>query len=341
MYTFNIGSKFILHGVKWDDERKEYVYDESIIASEYLEKDDESIITNENINKEDCHMRFDVKKVHELLYDSKFHIQDHDNKFQFYGILKFIEPDKLTFYITGPFDESECRGTYTFPAGSKFTLHKLRLDADKKEWIYTRDIIGWKDITETDDDTEEEMKEENNMVEEEKNTTEWLPCVVSDGTWTVNSFVNVGDHIYRIFNDKIDIKANMIIKSLGWSKINLHLTDIDTDILNIAVDEKLRVCQTSSENDPGTLVMKRKLDFNKELRSGGLYRIIDSSLNLQYLMYIKCYHGGYIDADIMHVIRGEECSKIKIENEQLSLIDLKDMMFNRIYFTEGCHLNLE
>lgn len=301
-------------------------------------------------------MKFNVKKVHELLYDTKFHIQDHDNKFQFYGILKLIEPDKLTFYIAGPFDGSECRGTYSFPAGSKFTLHKLRLDEDKKEWIYTPGIIGWKDITETDDDN---VEEENNM-SEEKNTTGLLPCVVSsDDAWNINEDINNGDHIYRIFNDKFDIKANMIISHLGeygmGCIIGLHLIGADADISTIEIDESTRVCQTSSENDPGTLVMKRKLNFNKALRSGCLYRIIDSSSNFKYLMYIRCFREGYIDADIMKPVinegcinaimklvnNEEECSKIKTEHKQLSLIDLKDMMFNQIYFTEGCHLKLE
>lgn len=176
---------------------------------------------------------------------------------------------------------------------------------------------------------------------EEKNTTELLPCVISDCTWMVNELINKGDHIYRIFNDKIDIKANMIIKSLGWSKISLHLMDLDVDISNIEIDEKLRVCLTSSENDPGTLVIKQNLSFNKALRSGCLYRIIDSSLNFKYLMHIRCFNEGHIDADIMRLtIHGENYSKIKTEHEQLSLIDLKDMIFNQIYFTEGCHLKL-
>lgn len=183
------------------------------------------------------------------------------------------------------------------------------------------------------------------MIEDEKTVTESFPCVVSsDNTWSINECINKGDHIYRIFNDKFDIKADMTIKSLGWIKINLHLMDLDVDISNIEVDEKLRVCQTSSENDPGTLVMKRKFNFNKALRPGCLYRIINSSLNFQYLMYIRGFNEGHIDADIMKLaFDGEaECSTIKTEHELLSIIDLKDLMFNQIYFTEGCHLkNLE
>lgn len=292
-------------------------------------------------------MKFNVKKVHELLYDTKFHIQDHDNKFQFYGILKLIEPDKLTFYIAGPFDGSSIRGTYAFPAGSNFTIHNMEFDMYKKEWVYTSDIISWTDITETDnDDDDDNIEEENNMAEEEKNVTGLLPCVVSDDTWSMNEWINNGDRIYRIFNDKFDIKANMTINYHGGYGIgciiSLHLIDTNANISNIAVDESLRVCQTSSENDPGTLLMKQKFDFNKALRVGCLYRIIDSSLNFRYLMYIRCFNEGYIDADIMKLTTyGEEHGKIKTEHKQLSLIDLKDMMFNQIYFTEGCHLNLE
>lgn len=49
MYTFNIGSKFTLHGVKWNDEQNEYVYDESIITSEHFEKDVEFTKGDDNM----------------------------------------------------------------------------------------------------------------------------------------------------------------------------------------------------------------------------------------------------------------------------------------------------
>lgn len=265
-------------------------------------------------------MKFDVKKAEDLLYASKFHIQDHDNRFQFYGIFKSVNPDELTFYIMGREVGSISRGTYTFPTGSNFTMKKLKLDADKKEWIYaTGHIISWKDITEKD-----ESKEEKNM-------TEWLPCVVSDGTWREDECVVKGTHIYRIFNDRFDIKGNMIINYLGYYMIGLHLIDADADISNIEIDKSMRVCLTSSENDPGTLVMKQNLDFNKELTPGCLYRVVDSALNFEYLMYIRCFTGEYIDADIMKpVIHEVKCSQIKTEHAQLSLIDLKGMMFSKM-----------
>jgi hypothetical protein len=275
-------------------------------------------------------MKFDVKKAEDLLYDSKFHIQDHDNKFLFYGIFKSVQPDELTFYITGPFVGSKCRGTYTFPVGSKFTLHRLTLDADKKEWVDTTGhTISWKDIIVKDD------KEETNM-------TEWLPCVVSDGTWSVNEDVHKGDHIYRIFNDKFDVKANMTINYLGYYMIGLHLIDENADISNIEIDESMRVCLTSSENDPGTLVMKQKLNFNTELTPGCMYRVVDSALNFKYLMYIRCFTGGYIDVDIMKpVIHETKCSEIKTKHEQLSVIDLKDKMFSQIPLGKGCKFKFE
>lgn len=273
--------------------------------------------------KEDYKMKFDVKKAEDLLYDSKFHIQDHDNRFQFYGILKSVNPDELTFYIMGREFGSISRGTYAFPAGSNFAMKKLKLDRDKKEWVYaTGKIISWEDITEKD-----ESKEEKNM-------TEWLPCVVSDNTWTVNDDVYKGAHIYRIFNEKFDVKADMTISHLGYYMIGLHLIDADADISEVEIDESMRVCLTSSENDPGTLVMKQKLNFNTELTPGCMYRVVDSALKFKYLMYIRCFTGGYIDADIMKLlIQG---NKIKTEHEQLSVIDLKDLMFSKISFTEGC-----
>ena len=170
----------------------------------------------------------------------------------------------------------------------------------------------------------------------------WLPCVVSDNTWTVNDCVFKGAHIYRIFNDKFDIKANMTINHLGYYMIGLNLIDTNADISNIEIDESMRVCITSSENDPGTLVLKENLSFNKELRSGCLYRVIDSTSKFKYLMYIRCFTEGHIDADIMKlVIHEEKCFKIETENEKLSLIDLKGLLFKHVYFTEGCNLKFE
>jgi hypothetical protein len=100
----------------------------------------------------------------------------------------------------------------------------------------------------------------------------------------------------------------------------------------------MRVCLTSSENDPGTLVMKQKLNFNTELTPGCLYRVVDSALNFKYLMYIRRFNGsGYIDVDIMKfAIHGVYYSKINTEPEQLSVIDLKDKMFSQIPLGKGC-----
>lgn len=179
--------------------------------------------------------------------------------------------------------------------------------------------------------------------------TNWLPCVVSDGTWSINEHINNGDHIYRIFNDKFDIKANMIIKSIGCHMICVSLIDQGIDIPNIVFDESLRVCQTSSENDPGTLLMKQTLSFNKELKPGCLYRVIDSELNFKYLMYIRCFIDGHVDADIMRpmiIPEGEMCcgvkySAIEAKHEPLSIVDLRNMMFTQIPLGEGCNFKLE
>lgn len=196
------------------------------------------------------------------------------------------------------------------------------------------------------------------MPEEEKsvtelsprvNWTEWLPCVVSDGTWRINKFINKGDHIYRIFNEKFDVKANMTIKSIGYGMISVHLIDADVDIDNIEIGESLRVCDTSSENDPGRLVHYQRLEFNKELKPGCLYRVIDSELNFQYMMYIRCFIDGHVDADIMRpmiipegeIRDGVKYSVIEVKHEPLSIIDLKDMMFTQIHLGEGCNFKLE
>ena len=260
-----------------------------------------------------------------------FHIQDHDRGFAFIGRLRLKGLDFIRFDVLPINEHSSCKpsckpiGTYVFNIGSKFTLHGMKWNDERQEYVYEpiisdESIISSEDL-ETDDDDD---VEENNM-SEEKNTTDWLPCVVSDGTWRVNTFVNEGDEIYRIFNDKFDIKANMTIKSIGWNKISLHLMDLDVDISNIEVDEKLRVCQTSSENDPGILVVKQNLSFNKEFRSSCLYRVIDSASNFKYLMYIRRFFEGHIDADIMKPIIDEDHFVIETKHEQLSLIDLKDM----------------
>ena len=84
--------------------------------------------------------------------------------------------------------------------------------------------------------------------------------------------------------------------------------------------------------------MKQELDFNKELAPGCMYRVVDSALNFKYLMYIRRFNGaGYIDADIMKpVIHEEKYSEIKTEHKQLTVIDLKGLMFSKIYLTKGC-----
>ena len=192
-------------------------------------------------------------------------------------------------------------------------------------------------------DDDFQLKEESMT---KNNITAWLPCVVSDGTWSINEDVHKGDHIYRIFNDKIDIKANMTINHLGYYMIGIHIMDAHASIFEFEIDDSMRVCLTSSENDPGTLVMKQKLKFNTELTPGCLYRVVDSTLNFKYLMYIRCLTGGYVDVDIMkpvihdEIVNGEKYSEIKTEHEQLSVIDLKGLMFSQMPLGKGCKLKL-
>jgi len=184
--------------------------------------------------------------------------------------------------------------------------------------------------------------------EVKKNVTEWSPCVVSDGTWSISDSVKKGDRIYRIFNKKFDVKANMIIKTLGYYVISVHLVDQGIDILNIEIDANLRVCHTSAEINHGTLVMDPTLEFNQELKPGCLYRIVDSSLNFQYMMYIRHLNEKCIDADIMKPMLIPEAedaiskySVIEAKHELLSVLDLRDMMFNKIAFDKGCNFKLE
>ncbi len=173
--------------------------------------------------------------------------------------------------------------------------------------------------------------------------TEWLPCVVSNGTWTMNDSINKGDHIYRIFNKMFDIRANMRIKSIGCHMICVSLIDQGIDIPNIVFDESLRVCHTSAETDSGILVVEQTLSFNEELKPGCLYRVIDSELNFKYLMYIRCFTEGCIDVDIMKLVfnEGAKCTRIKTENYLFSSLDLKDMMFKQISLGEGCNFKLD
>ena len=331
MYIFDIGSKFTLHGVKWDDKQQEYVADQWIISSKDLEKDVDDV----KKDTEDHHMKFDVKKAEDLLYEGKWHIQDHDNKFQFYGMFKSLKPDELTFYIMGRPLGSISRGTYTFPAGSNFSLHKLRLDADKKEWIFAPGpghIIDWKDITETDDS--DNVEEEQNMsedIKEEKNVTEWLSCVVSEDKWTVNEHIKRGDHICRIFNDKIDIKANMIIKTAGYYVISVHLIDQGIDILNIEIDEKLRVCATHSPDDSGIPVRIDSNKFNPELHVGKLYHVVNSNKDIQYMIHVKSITDNDMEVHVISTVKESNgTSSLTVIGRLFDITELLEYKFKEV-----------
>ena len=309
MYTFDIGSKFSLHGLKWDDKRNGYAYDETIITSEYLEKD-ESIIINENVNKENSNMKFDVKKVEDKLHDSVFHVQDHDNKFQFYGIFKYVMPDELMFFIVGSSVESTVRGTYAFPAGSHFTLHRLRKDVGCEKWTYApghENLIYWKDITEMDGKEKEEMKEEKEMNVEvwKVKPGSWKDCVVKDLSLAVNDQIKDGDTIYRITTDYVDIKGKMTINNVVGPRVSIdfdHMTGINRNMTIMLVPE-MRVFKTDSENDPGFLLQENKDIFNPELKVGKLYPVINSNTGIQSMMHVKFITDTVIDVDIIPAIK--------------------------------------
>jgi len=264
-------------------------------------------------------MKFNVKKATELLCHTEFLIQDHDNRSQFYGIFKpsGSNPDALAFYIASPVFGSKIRGTYTFTAGSNFTMYKMEFDLYKKEWERTSTVISWKDIIEKDDTKEKEMKEEKDM----KLDDAWKDCVINkDNAWTVNDQIKVGDTIYRIKSDTIDIKGNMTIAYTSYYNmmhVEFDTTSGGTDSINIEITPDMRVFKTDSQNDPGILVQHHDAKFNPELRVGKLYHVTNS--NFQYMIHVKSITDDSIDVDIIETIRG-------LDNK--SLLILTDKTFD-------------
>lgn len=279
-------------------------------------------------------MKFDVKKAEDLLYDSKFHIQDHDNKFQFYGIFKSVNPDELTFYITDRAYGSISRGIYTFPSGSNFTMHKLRLDADKKEWIYaaTGHIINWKDITETDESKKEGEDMEPNF---------WKDCVIKNTEWIVNNQIKNGDTVYRIKTDTIDIIGNMIIQNTAYGMMHVEF-DNDCECIgnfNIEITPNVRVFKTDSKDDPRILVQHQKCEFNPELRVGRFYRVVNSNLFLQYVMYVRSINVDSIDVNIINMITDldNKCT-ITVTDKMLDITELFEYKFDEIDIFKNCKI---
>lgn len=276
-------------------------------------------------------MKYDVKKVEELLYDSKFHIQDHDNKYQFYGIFKSIKPDELTFYISGLEVGSIIRGTYTFPTGSNFTMHKMKLDDVKKRRRYAaEDIISWKDIT---------AKDESNEEEKDMKLDVWKDCVVKAVSLIVNDQIKDGDTIYRITTDYVDIKGKMTINNVIGPRISLEF-DGKCGIPNtttIYLMPEMRVFKTDSETDPGFLLQEPKYTFNSELQPGRLYRIVNSELILQFFMYVKSVNDNSIDVDIIDTITDLDCkTSIRTRSMTLDISELYNFKFDEIRFKENC-----
>lgn len=326
MYAFDIGSKFTLHGVTWDDKQQDYVADQWIVSSKDLEKDVDDV----KKDAEDHHMKFDVKKAEDKLYQGKFHVQDHDNKFQFYGVFKSVKPDELTFYISGPtVGNTHTCGTYRFPAGSHFTIYTQRLNADKTEWIYSPGpghIIDWKDITETDNDVEVDVKEDNDM-----KLDSWKDFVIKDDAWSINPIMKKGDRVYRFFNDKFDIKANMTINYLGYGMIGFHMEDTDTDIANMEIDESMRVCATHSPDDSGIPVRINNNKFNPELRVGKLYWVTDSNKNIPYMVHVKSITDNAIEVHIISTVKEHNnTSSLTVTGKEFGIAELLEYKFKEV-----------
>lgn len=327
MYTFDIGSKFTLHGVKWNDEQKEYVYDESIITSEYLEKDAEEKYMKSDVKKDKKKkdIKFDVKKVEDLLYDSVWHIQDHDNKFQFNGTFKSVKPDELTFYICGPTVGSKIRGTYTLPVGSQFTLYKMRRDADNKEWTFAGNNLTFKDIAKNDND---DNKEEKDM-----KPNFWKDCVIKENAWVVNDQIKEGDTIYRIKTDSIDIRGKMTIGNTCYYMMYVEFTNSgeSTDCINIEITPDMKVFKTDSTDDSGILVQQQKCKFNPELRVGKLYWITNSDLEFKYVMHVKSITNDSIDVHIINTIKElDNRSSLTVTGKSFDIKELLEFIFKEV-----------
>ena len=274
-------------------------------------------------------MRFDVKKAKDLLCDTIFLVRDHDNQFQFCGILKPSKPDELTFYIVCPADVSKIRGTYAFPVGSNFTMYKMEFDLYKKEWEYTSTAISWKDIIEKDDTKEEEMKEEKDM----KLDDAWKDCVINkDNAWTVNDQIKVGDTIYRIKSDTIDIKGKMTIAYTSYYNmmhVEFNTTSGGTDSINIEITPDMWVFKTDSQNDPGILVQHHDAKFNPELRVGKLYHVTNS--DFQYMIHVKSITDDSIGVDIIETIRGlDNKSLLILTDKTFDIAKLLEYKFKEI-----------
>lgn len=273
-------------------------------------------------------MKFDVKKAEDLLYEGKWHIQDHDTKFQFYGIFKSIHPDELTFHIMDrTFGIS--RGTYAFPAGSHFNLHKLRFDKDKKEWIFSsgpNHIIDWKDITEIDN--------RDNVVEEkDMKLDSWKDCVIKDNAWFVNDQIKDGDVIDRLKTDTIDIKGKMKIANISYGMIHIESDNIDGIIgnINLEITRDMRVFKPDSPDNPGILVQQQKCKFNPELRVGKLYWIANADLEFQYLMHVKSINDKSINVNLINTTdEFDNTSQFDIIGKSFDITELLEYKFMEV-----------
>lgn len=266
---------------------------------------------------------FDVTTVIELLDDSVWHVQDHDNKFQFNGIFKSVRPDELTFNICGPTGGSEIRGTYTLPVDSKFTLYKMRRDADNKDWVFAGNNLTFKDIAKNNDNKEEkEMK-----------LNFWKDCVIKDNAWVVNDQIKEGDTIYRLKTDMIDIKGHMTVADTHGYMICVEFRNSSghIDTINIDITPDMRVFKTESPDDSGILVQHQKCKFNPELCTGKLYWITNSDLEFKYLTHVKSITDKTIEVHIIKTVTElNNTSSLTVTGKSFDITELLEYKFKEI-----------
>ena len=267
-------------------------------------------------------MKFDVTKVEGLLYDSVFSVLDHDNKFHFYGIFKSVKPDELTFHITGSAVGSKSHGIYTFPAGSHFTLYKMKKDDDNKQWVFTPNGVYWTDVMEKDNNEKKEMKADV-----------WRDCVVKENEWVINDKIKNGDTIYRIKTDTIDIKGKMTIMNTGHSCISVKFDNSceRSEELIVEITPDMRVFKIDSQNDPGILVQHQKCKFNPDLCVGKLYWIVNDDLQFQYIMHVRSITDNSVDFNIINTPKEiDNTSSIKIIGKSFDITELLEYKFKEI-----------
>jgi hypothetical protein len=246
-----------------------------------------------------------------------FHIQDRDRGFVFIGRVRFYGLDFIQFDVLPTKEQPSCKtlGMYTFNVGSKFTLHGVKWNDEQYEYVYDESIISSEHLEKYVEDT----KGDCNM-----KLDSWKDCVIKDDVRVVDQIKN-GDTIYRLKNDKFDIKAKITIADIGYRVMNIHLEDKDINMYGgIAIDETMRVFKTDSQDDPGILVQHQKYKFNPELRVGKLYIMININSKIQYVIHVKSMTDTSMDVDIVDII--EDRYNERSVKTTGALYDIKDLL---------------